>query len=268
MASDEPPQKRVRSDPGDAVGPQGDAPAQCLATAVVACDGDTVANVEYPAVGSNAAVGSDAVCGPIRPRAAWKSAWQYCMEMQPPLRCGDEALDSQLNGGLTEGLWEVCGCVGAGKTRLCLSMLATLHTDLASFPGSRGALYLDTIGALAPHLVFGAPSRCYRVYCPVELVSVLREELKNCDGEQKKYRLAIVDSMAFPFRTELDFAERSSDLGIIEKLLRRVADVVLVTNHVSGPDSTPTLGKSWADGLDHRLLLENNTFRVLKSIIA
>jgi len=190
---------------------------------------------------------------------AKEKKWTPDVELyeKTPLRCGIPFVDNQLRGGLTEGIWEVCGKAGSGKSWLCLSLVNALQGWVMSDDTlhQRPALFLDTIGALSPTQVLEDPFRFYRTYDSEELIIVLRRELGGVE-KHGKYRLCVIDSLAFPFRAETDFTIRSSQFKDLVKLLRAVADVALVTNHVSefGGKVQPALGKYWEQAVDFRLL--------------
>lgn len=179
------------------------------------------------------------------------------------LRCTTEskALDTLLGGGIeTQGITELVGQYGSGKTQLCLMLCVT-----AQLPPKQGGLggnvlYFDTEGTFSSNRVYQIAAEngldpgqtlhniiLSRVYTSDHQMFLLDNAFEKCAEENVK--LVIVDSVISHFRGEFlgreMLADRQQKLNLYMHKLLRLAEIlnlaVVVTNQAQS-DPTPQWG--------------------------
>ncbi|XP_072325993.1 DNA repair protein RAD51 homolog 3 [Scyliorhinus torazame] len=210
------------------------------------------------------------------------------------------ALDEILGGGVPIGkIVEICGAPGVGKTQLSIQLVVDTQIP-ECFGGLDGeSVYIDTEGSFIVdrvmdvahaavqhcHLIAEAGqdevqleaaqafsvssilSRIYYFRCH-DYVELLAQSHLLADflAEHPKVRIVVIDSIAFPFRHNLeDLSLRTRLLnGLAQQLIGMANDhgvAVVLTNQMTtrfGPvQSTlvPALGESWGHAATIRLIL-------------
>lgn len=210
-----------------------------------------------------------------------------------------KSLDNMLGGGFSVGEFtELCGLPGAGKTQLAMQLCvnASLPQHVGGVSGS--AVYIDTEGSFTPErcesmaiaLVKhvqksakqGVPEwftpdnildniHVFRVYDEATQMATL-EYLPEFIAQQRArpIRLIVLDSIAFHYRGNTDFMERTRSISTAASLLGDLATkcevATVVVNHMTtkvlGGDMSvvvPALGESWAHAVTTRLILEQQS---------
>lgn len=210
------------------------------------------------------------------------------------------ALDEVLGGGVPVAkIMEICGAPGVGKTQLSIQLVVDAQIP-ECFGGLGGeSVYIDTEGsfvvervaevaqaaihhchliaesgqdeaqreAVKEFTVSSILSRIYYFRCR-DYVELLAQAhlLDDFLAEHRKVRLVVIDSIAFPFRHDLeDLSLRTRLLnGLAQQLITRANDhkvAVVLTNQMTTrfgeTQSTlvPALGESWGHAATARLIL-------------
>ncbi|XP_015223310.2 DNA repair protein RAD51 homolog 3 isoform X1 [Lepisosteus oculatus] len=207
------------------------------------------------------------------------------------------ALDRALGGGLPLGkTTEICGAPGVGKTQLCVQLAVDVQIP-PCFGGLGGqAVYVDTEGSFlvqrAVDLAEAAVQHCGAVAGDAEQQEAMKEFtvetilsqlfLFRCHdyvellaqtyllpdflSQHPKVRLVVIDSIAFPFRSNFeDLSLRTRLLnGLAQQLIQLATQhgvAVALTNQMTtklGKSQSmlvPALGESWGHAATQRLLL-------------
>ncbi|XP_073091447.1 DNA repair protein RAD51 homolog 3-like isoform X4 [Manis javanica] len=222
------------------------------------------------------------------------------------------ALDNILGGGvpLTKTT-EICGAPGVGKTQLCMQLAVDVQIP-ECFGGVEGeAVFIDTEGSFMVDRVVDLATACiqhlqliagthmgeehpkaledfslenilshiyyFRCHDYIELLAQVYL-LPDFLSEHSKVRLVVVDSIAFPFRHDLD------DLSLRTRLLNGFAQqmislannhrlAVVLTNQMTtkiGRNKAllvPALGESWGHAATIRLIFHwDQKQRQLKAV--
>ncbi|XP_072272571.1 DNA repair protein RAD51 homolog 3 isoform X2 [Pyxicephalus adspersus] len=210
------------------------------------------------------------------------------------------ALDEILEGGVPLGkVTEICGPPGVGKTQLCMQLAVDVQIP-ECFGGNDGeTVYMDTESSFRVERLVDIANACvlhcslitqahqeedhrlamqgftvnkilsqmYYFSCQdyIELIAHIHT-LSDFLAQHLKVKLVVVDSLAFPFRHDLE------DLSLRTRLLNTLAQqlisisthrklAVILTNQMTtriGPTESylvPALGDSWAHAATSRLIL-------------
>ncbi|XP_067866790.1 DNA repair protein RAD51 homolog 3 isoform X2 [Heterodontus francisci] len=210
------------------------------------------------------------------------------------------ALDEILGGGVPIGkIVEICGAPGVGKTQLSIQLVVDAQIP-ECFGGLDGeSVYIDTEGSFIVdrvadvaqaavhhcHLIAEAGqeevqlkaaeafsvssilSRIYYFRCH-DYVELLAQAHLLADflAEHRKVRIVVIDSIAFPFRHNLeDLSLRTRLLnGLAQQLIGMANDysvAVVLTNQMTTrfgqvqSSLVPALGESWGHAATIRLIL-------------
>uniref|UniRef100_A0A3B3DEW8 DNA repair protein RAD51 homolog 3 n=1 Tax=Oryzias melastigma TaxID=30732 RepID=A0A3B3DEW8_ORYME len=193
-------------------------------------------------------------------------------------------LDRALKGGLPVGkVTEICGAPGVGKTQLCLQLSVDVQVPL-SFGGLEGqVIFMDTEGSFVLQRVGDVAAAVVRHFSLVrchDYVELLAELhlLPDFLRDQPRVRLLVIDSVAFPFRQQLD------DLSLRTRLLQGLAQqlvsiatrhniAVVITNQMttrlqdSQSHLVPALGEIWGHASTTRILLQWEGSRQVAAIV-
>ncbi|KAG7322715.1 hypothetical protein KOW79_014061 [Hemibagrus wyckioides] len=207
-------------------------------------------------------------------------------------------LDTVLGGGIPVGrTTEICGAPGVGKTQLCVQLAVDVQIPVC-FGGLGGeAVFVDTEGGFVVERLVGvaraAVEHCaalaedqeqrgalesftvekilsgvflMRCHDYVELLAELHL-LPDFLKKHPQVRLVVIDSMAFPFRHELeDLSQRTRLLSGFAQKLTRLASAqhgpaVVLTNQMTTKVSSsqsrlvPALGEIWGHAATQKLIL-------------
>ncbi|XP_017345240.1 DNA repair protein RAD51 homolog 3 isoform X2 [Ictalurus punctatus] len=206
-------------------------------------------------------------------------------------------LDSVLGGGVPVGkTMEICGVPGIGKTQLCVQLAVDVQIPVC-FGGLGGeAVFIDTEGGFVVQRLVGvaeaAVEHCaalaedeeqrgalesftvekilsgvFLVRCQdhVELLAELHL-LPDFLRKHPQVQLVVIDSVAFPFRHDLeDLSHRTRLLSALSLRLTRLSaqhgPAVVLTNQMTTKVSTvqskliPALGEIWGHAATQRLIL-------------
>ncbi|GFO26134.1 DNA repair protein rad51 homolog 3 [Plakobranchus ocellatus] len=212
-----------------------------------------------------------------------------------------EAVDSMLGGGVPVcKLTEICGAPGMGKTQLCLQLAVDVHIPEhlggvegeAVYIDTEGGLILDRLVELARSAVLHCQQvveasqstldqsshaltvdkilggiHCFRCHDYYELIAAV-QLLPTLLTQNEKIKLVVVDSLASPFRHNMDdMSLRRRLLATLAQSFLRVAanfkTAVVLTNQMTTKimpregDShhIPALGDNWAHVSHNRIVL-------------
>uniref|UniRef100_A0A3B3DEX3 DNA repair protein RAD51 homolog 3 n=1 Tax=Oryzias melastigma TaxID=30732 RepID=A0A3B3DEX3_ORYME len=218
-------------------------------------------------------------------------------------------LDRALKGGLPVGkVTEICGAPGVGKTQLCLQLSVDVQVPL-SFGGLEGqVIFMDTEGSFVLQRVGDVAAAVVRHFSLVAEDGEQKDAMQTFDMEsilsniflvrchdyvellaelhllpdflrdQPRVRLLVIDSVAFPFRQQLD------DLSLRTRLLQGLAQqlvsiatrhniAVVITNQMttrlqdSQSHLVPALGEIWGHASTTRILLQWEGSRQVAAIV-
>ncbi|KAG5897174.1 hypothetical protein JTB14_022537 [Gonioctena quinquepunctata] len=193
---------------------------------------------------------------------------------------GCKAIDSILRGGIPiNGLTEIFGCSGAGKTQFCLQLCLQIQLLNNSSGRERGAVYIcteDVFPSKRLHQLSSAykekynmPQKDFESNIYIDHVADY-EQLRRCLSihlpnllRTKDIGLIIVDSIAGAFRSEnsdVDYTKRGRDLCEIAYTLNKLSDkqkaAVVCINQVSedveNEKTEPCLGLAWSNNINYR----------------
>ncbi|MCW4038917.1 MAG: DNA repair and recombination protein RadA [Candidatus Bathyarchaeota archaeon] len=174
------------------------------------------------------------------------------------LTTGCKSLDDLLGGGVeTQGILELIGQYGVGKTQICLALCVFVQqpVEMGGLEGS--ALYLDTEGTFRPERIIEI-ARGREIPTETILKNIIVARAFNSDHQvliaekldeiiqEKNIKLVIVDSIISHFRAEYlgreSLPTRQQRLNQHLHKLLRMAEVfnipVVVTNQVvASPDA-------------------------------
>ncbi|XP_073471261.1 DNA repair protein RAD51 homolog 3 isoform X1 [Aquarana catesbeiana] len=210
------------------------------------------------------------------------------------------ALDEILGGGVPLGkITEICGPPGVGKTQLCMQLAVDVQIP-ECFGGNDGeTVYFDTESSFRVERLVEIANACvlhcslitqahqeeghrlamqrftannilsqiYYFSCQdyIELLAHIHT-LKDFLAKHLKVKLVVIDSLAYPFRHDLeDLSLRTRLLNTLAQQLISIAThrklAVILTNQMTtriGPRESclvPALGDSWAHAATSRLTL-------------
>lgn len=193
---------------------------------------------------------------------------------------GCQNIDNILNGGIpVNGIIELYGCSGVGKTQLCLQLALQIQMNEQKdvvFISTEDVFPSKRLNQLAK-----AFNEKYSINFNFEEHIYLEHiadpiQLQNCLITQLPYFLAprnigllIIDSIAGLFRSEnekCDYVTRSQEFKNISKTLNSLQDqynlAVVVVNQIADNVATGTseacLGLSWANNVTCRFCLSKN----------
>ncbi|XP_018416404.1 PREDICTED: DNA repair protein RAD51 homolog 3 [Nanorana parkeri] len=210
------------------------------------------------------------------------------------------ALDEILGGGVSLGkITEICGPPGVGKTQLCMQLAVDVQIP-ECFGGSDGeTVYIDTESSFRVERLVDIANACvvhcslitqahqeegHRLamqrftvnnilsqiyyFCCQDYIELLAHihTLSDFLAQHSKVKLVVIDSLAFPFRHDLeDLSLRTRLLNTLAQQLISLATrrtlAVILTNQMTtriGPRESflvPALGDSWAHAATSRLTL-------------
>jgi len=211
------------------------------------------------------------------------------------LTTGSKALDNILGGGVeSQGILELIGEYGVGKTQICHTLCVTIQLPLEIGGMGGKALYIDAEGTFRPERIVEISSS--HGLEPTDILkNIIVARAFNSDhqiliGEKadelvknENIKLIIVDSVISHFRAEYigrgTLAERQQKLNRHLHRLLRIAEIhnipVIVTNQVVaspaiffGPSNKPAGGHIMAHLSTNRVFLRKSkkTLRIAKVI--
>ncbi|XP_060751369.1 DNA repair protein RAD51 homolog 3 isoform X2 [Tachysurus vachellii] len=239
---------------------------------------------------------------PLQQRAAVQSLTALDLLHQEETRgnivtfCSE--LDAVLGGGIPVGRsTEICGVPGIGKTQLCVQLAVDVQIPVC-FGGLGGeAVFVDTEGGFVVERLVGMARAAVEHCTALAEDQEQREALESFTVEKilsgvfltrchdhvallaelhllpdflrkrPQVRLVVIDSVAFPFRHELeDVSQRTRLLSGFSQQLTRLASAqhgpaVVLTNQMttkilSGQSRlVPALGEIWGHGATQRLIM-------------
>jgi len=214
------------------------------------------------------------------------------------LLLGCDVIDTMLNGFYTQGITEVAGEAGSGKTQiaLILSLQCSLPFEFGGLNGNtaylccgEGEFPIKRLSQLAniynskynkdkPKINFLENIHIEINYHVEQILNTLQHKIpKIC--QKNGVRLLIIDSIGGILRSEFntnetkEMKERTYILFKIAAQLKRLADTysmcVIVINQVTATgfdekdkscvnDTTPTLGLAWSHCVNTRILLKRD----------
>ncbi|MDI6905305.1 MAG: AAA family ATPase [Candidatus Bathyarchaeia archaeon] len=168
------------------------------------------------------------------------------------LKCttGSKALNTLLEGGIeTQGITELVGQYGSGKTQICQTLCVTAQLKPENGGLGGNVLYFDTEGTFSSNRVYQIAAEngldpgqtlhnivLSRVYTSDHQMFLLDNAFEKCAEENIK--LVVVDSVISHFRGEFlgreTLADRQQKLNLYMHKLLRLAEIlnlaVVVTN--------------------------------------
>lgn len=216
--------------------------------------------------------------------------WQIETNL-PSIPTFSQNLDKVLeNNGIQLGsLTEILGLPGSGKTQLCLQLCASVQVPKALGGLSAEALYIDTNTNFTlqrfKEILYASLEKCQRILgTPISIYEeeVLKKlhyvkaiglekfcsfmyQLENLIFEKPNIKLIVIDSIAFPFKTEIELKQRTGLLfrmmADLQKLAVNKQIAVVLTNEMTTRIGLSTgsvvgsLGDAWAHRCNKRLLL-------------
>jgi len=219
------------------------------------------------------------------------------MKAQKKLSLGCPLLDACLKGGLTNnGITEIAGEAGSGKTQLCLQLCFQVQ-----WPESQGGLNGSAVYITSEDLPMKRMYQIGSAYAKSPSVSTDRifvetastmEQQRTCFAtrlpillQRAPVKLVVVDSIAALFRTEFEsseYIERSRAIAeqakMLQDLCTRYGATVVVTNQVTDVFGTinneaqhvgdivsggrlvrPALGLVWSHAIFCRLCISKSS---------
>jgi len=195
---------------------------------------------------------------------------------------GCHNIDNILRGGIaTNGIVEICGCSGVGKTQLCLQLALQIQMEKKVNDKIKGVVYISTEDVF-PSKRLNQMASLFRkkqgyditfednIYLEHVADSI---QLKKCLTENlprllsiRTVDLIIIDSVAGLFRSEnenCDYVFRSREFNEISNILNRLQDrfdlavvvVNQVTDNITEGTSEPCLGLAWANNVTCRYFM-------------
>ncbi|KAB0804844.1 hypothetical protein PPYR_01814 [Photinus pyralis] len=184
----------------------------------------------------------------------------------PRLTTGCPSIDSVTSGGIPiNGLTEIAGPSGVGKTQLCLQLAITVQLPAGL---GKGAIYICTED-LFPSKRLHQLAACFSDHKVMDNVFVEHisdyEQLRRCCQIRipmlllkRPIGLVVIDSIAGVFRSDsatVDYSQRSREFSTIvtslNKLCLQYGIAVVVTNQVGDNSmkgrSEPCLGLAWSN---------------------
>ncbi|XP_074025525.1 DNA repair protein XRCC3 isoform X2 [Leptinotarsa decemlineata] len=191
---------------------------------------------------------------------------------------GCKAIDSTLTGGIPiNGITEIFGCSGVGKTQFCLQLC--LQVQLLAIDGKeKGAIYIcteDPFPSKRFHQLSTRFKEKHNVITDFEKNVYINhvadfEQLRRCLYvhapnllQTKDIGLIIIDSIAGAFRSEnvdVNYTSRGRELCEIACKLNNLSDkyqvaivcINQVTEDVQQGKTEPCLGLAWSNNVNYR----------------
>ncbi|KAF5307793.1 hypothetical protein FQR65_LT06665 [Abscondita terminalis] len=186
---------------------------------------------------------------------------------------GCKGIDQIIRGGIpVNGLTEIVGPSGVGKTQFCLQLAITVQLPVTSGGMHKGALYIcteDLFPSKRLQQLSNAYTNKYREHNFMDNIFVEHisdyEQLRRCCTirlpkllKTHKIGLIVIDSIAAVFRSEnvnVNYATRSQQFCIITSTLTNICNnygvSVVTTNQVidnlETGKSEPSLGLAWSN---------------------
>merc|ERR1719491_754986 len=227
------------------------------------------------------------------------TAWQLYEqeEKEPPLTIGDPILDQLLNGGLRQGIIEISGEAGSGKSSLGMQLLFQCCLRCEDGGLNAKAIYLSTEGPVNqgrfdqlhsayrqrfPDIDFGERIMLKDVKAEIEQKKSLFQ-LLPVEVQRNNVKLVVLDSISTFYRPQTDYISRAKEMNATCQHLRRLSldsamKVVLINQvtDVFGDDALfmassfgsvlssnrkvkPALGLAWSNIISSRIMLAKNT---------
>lgn len=208
-------------------------------------------------------------------KTKFKSKWEKLM-------FGCDSLDKITNGGLPKnGLTEIYGESGSGKSQICLQL--SLNVQLPEYLGgfNKGSIYICTENNFPSNRLFQMIEGFKQKYSHHELDDIhysdnifvqYTKDIKDflntiCNKIQilmktRKIGLIVIDSVGAIFRTETDYITRAKDMRRMAYKLLKLSNEhecsIVIVNQVRSlmddSDSVvPCFGLAWSHLLDTRI---------------